>query len=205
MAYSSFSLKDVKQKLGVNVIENEKLFANILKVGISPFLQMTLDRSVSLALAINTEKSRSEWIIAPILAEFRDQLRDNISVFSGKKFDVDASRGLDGYCDYLISLNPEQYYISAPIFTIVEAKKEDIVEGFGQCIATMVAAKIFNEREHAQIPLIFGAVTTGTNWKFLKLVDNTAYIDLDEYYLKEIDLLMGIFVHIAQLETQGSQ
>lgn len=205
MAYSSFSLKDVKQKLGVNVIENEKLFANIPKVGISPFLQMTLDRSVSLALAINTEKSRSEWIIAPILAEFRDQLRDNISVFSGKKFDVDASRGLDGYCDYLISLNPEQYYISAPIFTIVEAKKEDIVEGFGQCIATMVAAKIFNEREHAQIPLIFGAVTTGTNWKFLKLVDNTAYIDLDEYYLKEIDLLMGIFVHIAQLETQGSQ
>ena len=205
MAYSSFSLKDVKQKLGVNVVENEKLFANILKVGISPFLQMTLDRSVSLALAINTEKSRSEWIIAPILAEFRDQLRDNISVFSGKKFDVDASRGLDGYCDYLISLNPEQYYISAPIFTIVEAKKEDIVEGFGQCIATMVAAKIFNEREHAQIPLIFGAVTTGTNWKFLKLVDNTAYIDLAEYYLKEIDLLMGIFVHIAQLETQGSQ
>lgn len=203
MAYSSFSLKDVKQKLGINVIENEKLFANIPRVEISSFLRTTLDKYVSLALAINTEKSRSEWIIAPILAEFRDQLRDKVSIFSGKKFDVDSVRGLDGYCDYLISLNPEQYYISAPIFTIVEAKNEAIVEGFGQCIATMVAAKIFNEREQAQIPLIFGAVTTGTNWKLLKLTENTAYIDLDEYYLKEIDLLMGIFVHIAQLEIQG--
>ena len=140
MAYSSFSLKDVKQKLGITVIENEKLFANIPGVEISSFLQTTLDKFVPLALAINTEKSRSEWIIAPILGEFREQLRDKVSIFSGKKFDVDSSRGLDGYCDYLISLNPEQYYISAPIFTIVEAKNEDIVEGFGQCIATMVAA-----------------------------------------------------------------
>lgn len=204
MAYSSFSLKDVKQKLGITVIENEKLFANIPGVEISPFLKTTLDKYVPLALAINTEKSRSEWIIAPILAEFRDQLQDKVSIFSGKKFDVDSSRGLDGYCDYLISLNPEQYYISAPIFAIVEAKNEDIVEGFGQCIATMVAAALFNAREHTQVPMIFGAVTTGTNWKFLKLTENTAYIDLDEYYLKEIDLLMGIFVHITQLETQGS-
>lgn len=202
MAYSSFSLKDVKQKLGMQIIENERLFVNIPKVPISPFLQTTLDKNVSLALAINTEKSRSEWIIAPILAEFREQLPGQVSIFSGKKFDVDAARGLDGFCDYLISLNPEQYYISAPIITIIEAKNEDIVEGFGQCIATMFAAQLFNEREQAPLPAIFGAVTTGTTWKLLKLIGNTAYIDLDEYYLTEIDLLMGIFVHIAQLETQ---
>src|SRR5262245_18691461 len=120
MAYSNFSLKDVKQKLGVQVVENEKLFADIPRVEISPFLQTTLDKYVPLALAINTEKSRSEWIIAPLLAEFREQLRDQVSIFSGKKFDVDSARGLDGYCDYLISLNAEQYYISAPIFTVVE-------------------------------------------------------------------------------------
>ncbi len=204
MAYSSFSLKDVKQKLGLQVIENERFFANIPRREISPFLQTTLDRYVPLALAINTEKSRSEWIIAPVLAEFREQLHGAVSIFSGKKFDVDAALGLDGYCDYLISLNPEQYYIAAPVMTIVEAKNEDIVQGFGQCIATMLAAQLFNEREQAPFPLIFGAVTTGTNWKFLKLIGNTAYIDLDEYSLREIDLLMGIFVHITQVETQAS-
>jgi len=121
----------------------------------------------------------------------------------GKKFDVDSSRGLDGYCDYLISLNPEQYYISAPIFTIVEAKNEDIVGGFGQCIATMVAARLFNEREQQPLPWIYGAITTGTTWKFLKLHEQTVYLDRDEYYLKEIEVLMGIFCTIVLAPDQN--
>lgn len=202
MAYSSFSLKDVKQKLGVQVVENQKLFANVPEIEPSPFLRTMLEKYVPLALAINTEKSRSEWIIAPILAELRDQLRDQISIFSGKKFDVDAARGLDGFCDYLISRGTEQYYIAAPVFAIVEAKNEDIVQGFGQCIATMVGARVFNEREQLQLPAIYGAVTTGNNWKFLKLEGDTATIDMDEYYLKEIELLLGIFTQITQLATQ---
>ncbi|NOT59694.1 MAG: hypothetical protein HOP19_05650 [Acidobacteria bacterium] len=202
MAYSSFSLKDVKQKLGVQVVENEKLFANINAVQASPFLRTMLEKYVPLALAINTEKSRSEWIIAPILAELRDQLHDQVSIFSGKKFDVDASRGLDGFCDYLISQGTEQYYIAAPVIAIVEAKNEDIVQGFGQCIATMVGARVFNEREQTQVPAIYGAVTTGNNWKFLKLEGEVATIDVDEYYLKEIEFLLGIFIHITQLATQ---
>ena len=201
MSYSQFSLKDVKEKLGIHVIENEKLFSQEERVEISEFLQTTLKKYVPLALAINTEKSRSEWIIAPILAELRECFPDKISIFSGKKFDVDSARGLDGFCDYLVSLSPEQYYISAPILTIDEAKNENIVEGLGQCLATMVAAAVFNEREHVHIPAIYGAVTTGTNWKFLKLMENTAYIDIDEYYLKEIDLLMGILVHITQRDA----
>jgi hypothetical protein len=88
MSYSNFSLKDAKQKLGIRVVENEKLFGRIPRVEISPFLQTTLDKHVPLALAINTEKSRSEWIIAPILAEFRDRFQDRISVFSGKTIDL---------------------------------------------------------------------------------------------------------------------
>jgi hypothetical protein len=198
MSYSKFSLKDVKEQLGIHVVENERLFRQEKRVEISEFLQTTLRKYVPLALAINTEKSRSEWIIAPILAELRETLSESISVFSGKKFDVDSARGLEGFCDYLVSLNPEQYYISAPILTIVEAKNENIVEGLGQCLAIMVAAELFNEREHTSIPAVYGAVTTGTNWKFLKLCEQTAYIDIDEYYLKEIAVLMGILVYIAQ-------
>ncbi len=198
MSYSQFSLKDAKEKLGLRVIENEVLFPQTERVDISAFLQTTLKKYIPLALAINTEKSRSEWIIAPILAELREILSGKISLFSGKKFNVDSARGLDGYCDYIVSLSPEQYYISAPILAIVEAKKEDIVEGLGQCLATMVAAAVFNEREHVNIPAIYGAITTGTNWKFLKLAGNTAYIDIDEYYHKETDLLMGILVQITQ-------
>ena len=203
MAYKSFSLKDVKQQFNIHVIEHEKLFAHVEHAKPGEFLQTSLNKYVPLALAVNTEKARSEWIVAPILAELRERYADRISLFSGKKFDVDPSRGLDGYCDYIVSLSTEQYYIAAPILTIVEAKNEDIVEGLGQCLAAMIAAWIFNEQEHSRIPAVYGAVTTGTNWKFMKLVELTAYIDNEEYYLQDIDLLMGILGYITQVDRNA--
>jgi len=53
--------------------------------------------------------------------------------------------------------NAEQLYLSAPAIAIVEAKKEDIIGGLGQCIATLYAASIFNQRENNPIPCIYGA------------------------------------------------
>ena len=195
MAYSKFSLKTVKEQLGIKVIEDTRFFdpAQIPKIPVSEYLQTTLSEFAPLALSINTEKSRSEWIIAPVLAEVRKHYQNRISLFSGTTFTVDESRGLDGQCDYILSLNSEQLYIAAPIMAIVEAKKEDIVGGVGQCISTMYAAQIFNEREQQPLPWIYGAITTGTTWKFLKLHEQTAYLDRDEYYLKEIEVLIGIF------------
>ncbi len=100
-----------------------------------------------------------------------------------------------------MSLNPEQLYIAAPVLTIIEAKKDDIIGGVGQCIATMYAASLFNQREQQAISWLYGAVTTGTTWRFLKLQHKTAYFDIDEYYLKEIEVLMGILCQIVALET----
>lgn len=205
MAYSQFSLKDIKEKLNIQVIENQRLFDSqrVQKVAISDHLKVTLAESAPLALAINTEKSRSEWIIAPILAELRKQLNNQISLFSGSAFNVDASKGLEGQCDYIVSLNPEQFYITAPVLTIIEAKKENIVGGLGQCIAALYAAQIFNQREGNSVEVIYGAVTSGTVWKFIKLVQQQAYIDLDEYYLKEIEFLMGILVSFVNLSENN--
>ena len=179
MAYSKFTLKDVKEKFGIQVVENERLFSSetIEKAPISDYLRITLDEFAPLALSINTEKSRSEWIIAPIMAELRKELKNTVSLFSGSTFTVDEEKELDGKCDYIISLNPEQFYITAPVITIVEAKKENIVQGLGQCIATMYAADVYNKREGSPVSSVYGCVTTGTTWKFIKFSDNTAYID----------------------------
>jgi len=198
MPYSRFSLKDVKEQLGIQIIEDQRLFPQPTLVPASEFLQLTLRKHVPLALAVNTEKSRSEWIIAPVLAELWELLLGKISVFSGKKFDVEPERGLDGFCDYLVSLSPEQYYICAPVLAIVEAKNENIVDGLGQCLATMYAAALFNAREQQDVPAVYGAVTSGTTWKFLKLRQQSAWIDMDEYYLKSLDELLGIFMSITQ-------
>jgi hypothetical protein len=56
----------------------------------------------------------------------------------------------------------------------------------------MVAAQIFNEREGNEIPVIYGTVTSGTNWKFLKLKGKVVEIDLVEYYLTDVNKILGI-------------
>jgi hypothetical protein len=84
------------------------------------------------------------------------------------------------------------YEIYAPVVTLVEAKNENIKSGLGQCIAEMVAAQRFNQQQETPIDAIYGAVTTGMIWKFLKLVNQTAFIDLDDYFIKEVDKVLGI-------------
>lgn len=198
MAFSDYTLASAKRELALNLIEDQRLFPVIEPAKISEFLRTALQKFVPLALAINSEKSRSEWIIAPILAEVREQLGHQISLFSGIKLSVEPGRGLEGYCDYLFSKSPEQYYLTAPIVTIVEAKKENINEGLGQCIATMFAAQLFNQRNTTPINAIFGAVTTGTNWRFLKLTHNDVVLDIDEYSVREIEVLVGLLLSLIK-------
>jgi len=183
MPYSNFSLKDVKKQLGVSLIENNNLFPDVQEIEISQLLQDVLAENIPLARAINTEKARSELIIANILVEVRKIFKHKISLFSGIEFNVDKENNLNGFCDFLISYSPEQLMLNAPIIAIVEAKNENIIGGLGQCIAEMVAADIFNQNENNKIEKVYGVVTTGTAWKFLKLSGNKAFIDLDEYYI----------------------
>jgi hypothetical protein len=83
----------------------------------------------------------------------------------------------------------------------VEAKNENIKAGLGQCIATMLAADLFNQQENTPEEVIYGAVTTGTDWKFLKLVGSKVYIDQSDYYIKEIDKILGILASTLMPET----
>ena len=148
--------------------------------------------TTSIAIASNSEKARSEMIIAPILVEFKRNFGEEINLFSGVNFTVDETQELNGICDFLITHSPEKLIISAPIITLVEAKKENLNAGLGQCIAEMVAAQIFNKKEKNDISTILGVVTSGTNWRFLKLENNNIYIDLSEYYLSDLDKILGI-------------
>ena len=79
-----------------------------------------------------------------------------------------------------------------PVITLVEAKNENIKSGLGQCIAEMVAAQLFNQRNGEAIDSIYGAVTMGTDWKFLKLVDKTVWIDKRDYFINEVIQILGI-------------
>jgi hypothetical protein len=144
MSYANFTLKDVKLILSLSINERVSLFSEAAEYSVSDHLLETLKENVPLALAISTEKARSELIIAPILVELRKLLNYKISLFSGIELDVDSQRGLNGICDFVISRSDEQLFLSSPIITIVEAKNENIKGGLAQCIAEMYAAMLFN-------------------------------------------------------------
>ena len=195
MEYSDFTLAKVSKTFELKILDAVNMFSAIPELESSNFLVETLLYTVPLAISSNTEKARSEMIIAPILIELRKQLNSEISFFSGIDFTIDPEKGLNGNCDFLISRSPELLILTEPVIIIVEAKKENINGGLGQCVAEMLGARIFNEREGNDIPAIFGAVTSGTNWRFLKLKDQVIEIDLTEYDLREVNKILGILAN----------
>jgi hypothetical protein len=198
MPYSSFTIKKIQKDFSVEIIENTGLFSTIESREIGNHLKETLSDNVSLAVAINTEKARSELIIAPVLIEIRKIFDKKISFFSGIELNVDKERDLTGFCDFIISKSPEQLFLSTPVITIVEAKNENIMSGLGQCTAEMIASRIFNEQEGTTLSKIYGVVTSGNIWKFLKLEDNKIYIDLDDYSIKEVSKVVGILCSMIE-------
>jgi hypothetical protein len=195
MGYSEFTkLNKVQTAFNLIIEEDRNLFSEVKGIIPTDYLQQTLKEYVPLATAINTEKARSEFLIAPILAELRRQANYQISLFFGTEFNVDQEKGLSGYCDYIISCSKEQYFIHVPVLTIVEAKNENIKGGLGQCIAEMVAAQIFNQQEGQVLPEIYGVVSTRTVWKFIILKDNLVSIDSQEYYINQVDLILAIML-----------
>jgi hypothetical protein len=202
MSYSNFDLKAVKQQLGVHLAEQEGLFSAVAGITVSPSFQDILQENVPLARAINTEKARSELIIANVLVELRKILKHQISLFSGVEFNVDKEKGLNGFCDFIISASQEQLLLNSPVIALVEAKNENIIGGLGQCIAEMVAAQLFNEAEGVQgISKLYGVVTTGTTWKFLRMEESEVAIDLDEYPIEQSGKILGILLAMVRQEA----
>jgi hypothetical protein len=160
-------------------------------------LKETLEETLDLASSISTEKARSELLITPILLEIRRMFPNHISLFSGNTFNVEDSKGLTGAFDFLLSASRNQSIITAPVLTLVEAKDNDLRIGLGQCVAQMYAAALFNERQSKPGQskpgqTIYGAVSTGTNWKFLKLKGTAIEIDLTEYFILQLPQILGI-------------
>ena len=96
MAYSDFKLKELVKQLDLTLSENQDLFADISEVESREILKVALKENAALAVDINTEKARSELIIAPILLEVRRQLNYQIGLFSGSEFNVAPEKGLNG-------------------------------------------------------------------------------------------------------------
>lgn len=198
MAYSTFTLDTVCREFQLDVVEASGIFSTTQSVVPRERFLAELDEKVQLAISIGTEKARSELIVTDVLFELREQFNRQISFFSGVEFNVDEDQGLNGVCDFLVSKSPILSFLQAPIIIIVEAKKDNLTLGFGQCAAEMYAAQQFNVEKENEIPCIYGATTSGTDWRFMKLDGNHIHIDRSLYAIGQCEKILGILTDMVQ-------
>ncbi len=190
MTYSDFTLERVSKTFHLT-LSQAALFPQAAPVDVPSWLTDMLARGHPFALG--SEKARSELIVVPVLLASIERSNYTRSLYSGQRLDVAPDQGLTGECDFILTNSPALPILQAPIALLVEAKKNDVDSGLGQCAAQMIGARLFNEREGNEICTIFGCVTTGENWQFMKLDGDRIVLDTDRYYLVTVGLLLGVF------------
>jgi hypothetical protein len=188
MAYADFTLESVDKILGVTA-QPADLFPALTPLDVPAWLRDVLARGLEMSLL--SEKARGEFIVAPILLASRELTHDVIAIFSGQRLDVDPERGLVGECDFILAATPPIPLLRAPRVTIVQAKKNDLEAAVAQCVAQMVAARLFNERAGNLSSRIFGCVTTGDAWQFLRLEPAAVSIDRARYYIDNVGIILA--------------
>ena len=197
MAYSNWTLETVKKAFHLEEVNAAGIFSDIEPVAPSAHLTTTLERNVPLAFAMGTEKAKSELIVSVVLVELWEHFNRSISFFSGIDFNVDAENGLTGVCDFLVSLSSSQFHLEAPAIILVEAKRDNLTSGLGQCVAEMVAAQRFNVEQGNDIPCVYGTTTSGIDWVFLKLEGKKLQLDMAAYQIAQCDKILGILASMA--------
>ena len=147
-SYSHFTIDDIKQ-LGIETVRESLFTQPITLIEPSDFLIKTL--KINNEIPIESEKAKSELLITPVLMALRVNNAKKFTYFSGYQFNVDSSKGLKGFCDFIISKKYNAAFIESPLIAVVEAKhNQDLPDASPQCIAEMYAAHIFNERNKRQ-------------------------------------------------------
>jgi hypothetical protein len=198
MAYSNFTLAQVEEQFDLNVVK-AIFFTDLPELPARTWFKQSLAISAPFAAAQGSEKVRSELIVAPLLFELRELLDRQIGLFSGVDFSIDAASGLNGICDFLLTRSNNELIIKAPAVVLIEAKKGDLNIGWGQCAAEMIAAQKFNLAKGQEMPTIYGSVTTGSQWQFLKLTGRDLTIDTTEYALDPIERILGILKWMVEV------
>jgi hypothetical protein len=194
MGYSNFKkIKNVVKKFNLDM-QLVNLFERVEPVLPSAWLLETLE--IAEIAPLTNEKSKSERIVSPILLEVAKHYRGKISLFSGEDINVKSEDDLSGPCDFFFSLQRPKLYIEAPIISLAESKDEDMEWGIAQCAAQIYGAKLYNEMEGKDIPIIYGCATDGIEWRFMKFENNIFWIDSKT--ITDLAAILGTWHHILK-------
>ncbi|MDZ7957575.1 MAG: hypothetical protein RMY34_06660 [Aulosira sp. DedQUE10] len=132
------------------------------------------------------ETARREVLIAPIVADVVHYTRAQLRI----EYPIKVTEQLQGLLDYLLRSESQ--------LLVIEAKQEDLTNGFTQLAAELIALDQWQDSTDIVVqPNLVGAVTTGILWQFGVLHRQTKLIEqgLDSYRVTEdLEPLMRILV-----------
>jgi hypothetical protein len=196
MAFSEFRYPEVLTQLGLSYAAAGDLFPDVPPLPPLPATRDMLRITTRLATMNNNEKARSEWIVAPLLGDVWGRYDGRVGLYSGIDFQADPAAGLVGFCDFAFCRGPQQVTFTPPTLLVFEAKRDNLHEGLGQCVAGVVGAQRFNRRHGVDEPHLYGCVTTGSLWQFLRLSGTTLTLDMNEYNTGQLDRILGVIAAV---------
>lgn len=165
-------------------------FVVVTPIALSDYFRAELHLVRTELVIDNSEYAICENLIYPILKEIWKCHRDRLMLWSHESLKYDED--LSGIADYLIAKKSSlgKLVLEQPYLMAVEAKKDNFTEGWGQCLAELVAVQKLNEGHFT--PTLFGMVSNGEVWEFGKLVGSQFTKNTDLYSIKELDALCGV-------------
>ena len=195
MAYRDFKMEDLERKFHIREIGKE-IFIPTQINNIEPSDKLKADIIESRYITLSTKKAVSERLVSPILVEIKKRNLDIIQIFSGEIIKADASQGLNGEIDFVFSRTPETLKPKNPLLIVREAKLGLIDGSVDQAAAQMIGMRVFNEKKGHPEEVIYGSVTDGITWRFLKLEGNNFYVDTHKFTIDNLPLLLGVLQKI---------
>ena len=199
MAFSDFKkISEVQEKFRIRYSAND--FFEVEEAKPSERFLQDFEFSMQHINVFSSEASRCEAVIFPILREVYKKYADSIALWIKEPITYDET--LNGTPDYLISTKSELgiTVVGTPLIMLVEAKKNDFEQGWGQCLSELVAAQKIND--DPSFP-VYGIVIDGTLWEFGRLVNDTFTRNRTNFTLANLPILFGAVDSVFKEATEG--
>lgn len=199
MAYRDFSYEEAELTFGLTTVI-ASLFPDLAPVPVPAWLPVQIERNHRIT-PYSTEKARSESVVYPVLTALEEIGPRPLALFCGHRLDVDSARGLVGERDYLLARTQPVPRVRAPLLAIIEAKRGDVEASIGQGLTQMLGARLFNERAGDPADAMWGCVTSGQEWQFLRLEGAAVRFDSRKFFTNDLGLLLAALVRCVSDPT----
>lgn len=187
MAFSTYKTIRAVVK-DFQILYAEANFITESPVEINNYFREDLLGFVRDGVADNSESAICENLISPVLKEVWKSYKDKFLLWSHETFRYDNN--LSGVPDYILAKRSPlgKIILDQPYLLVVEAKQDNFDEGWGQCLAAMIAAQRLNKHQEQTI---FGIVSNGEIWEFGKLKLNQFTKNITIYPFQDLERLFA--------------